>query len=475
MESNQPSDLQDHAQRSLIGSTKRFAASLLHFLKVSMDLKKGLDKKGITDSIIEDINFTGHNAWILICSIFIACIGLNMNSTAVIIGAMLISPLMSPILGIGLGIGTLDWKLLSNSSKNFAFAIVISLAVSVLYFTLTPIKEATEQLISRTRPTLLDVLIALFGGFAGIIAESRKEMSNAIPGVAIATALMPPLCTAGFGLASGDMELFLGAFYLFFLNSVFICIATFLIIKYLRLPLKERVDKARDRKVRLLIGAVTLLIIVPSGFLFVDVVRESIFKQDATLYVKENFDFPGTEVMKTEIIFTDSIPTVEVFLIGENLSSDRISDLKKKMPTYNLHDARLKIYQSNNTNEEMAGKLSEKIRTGIIEDIYRKKEEELHSKDERITFLEGELVRHKAAEIPFPSIVKEVKAVFPGIERLSYANLLRPDGADIDTVHTFLVQWQEVTKKETMQDEEVKLAGLLRARLNVSEVKIVRE
>lgn len=345
---------QEKVNLSLTWNARRFFSSLVNFLRVTLDLKKGVDKKGIAENILDDISFSGYNAWILMASIFIASIGLNLNSTAVIIGAMLISPLMGPILGIGLGIGTFDWKTLSDSLKNFGIAIAIGLFVSWLYFTLTPLKEATPELLARTRPTLLDVLVAFFGGLAGIIAVSRKEVSNVIPGVAIATALMPPLCTSGYGLASGNYDMFLGAFYLFLLNSVFICIATFLIIKYLKLPLKERMDPARDRRARILVSVFVLLIIIPSGFLFVDVIKESVFSSRATTYLEENFSFEGTRVMNTNLVYNDSVPVIEVFLMGENLASEREGHLRRKLPQYGLDDAELKIYQAENATEEMA-------------------------------------------------------------------------------------------------------------------------
>lgn len=467
---------QKKASQSLAWNASRFFSSLLRFFKVTLDLKKGVDKKGITENIMDDISFVGYNAWILMASIFIASIGLNVNSTAVIIGAMLISPLMGPILGVGLGIGTFDWKMLKDSLKNFGIAIGISLFISWLYFTFTPLQEATPELLNRTRPTLLDVGIAFFGGLAGIIAVSRKEVSNVVPGVAIATALMPPLCTAGYGLAEGDFDLFLNAFYLFLLNSVFICLATFLIIKYLKLPLKQRVDPTKDRRARLLVSIFVLLIIIPSGFLFVDVIRESVFTSRTSAFMEDNFDFEHTRVMNSKMIYSDTVSVIEVFLLGENLTAKRQEDLRRMLPKYKLENVQLKIYQPENASEEIAGRLSEKIRTGIIEDIYRKKEEELHNKDEQISFLEGELVRYKEAEIPFASIVREVKAVFPAIDQLSYARLLQAGGeGTIDTVQTFIVRWNRTEGPEGILYKEQKLTNLLKARLEVDTLQVLRE
>lgn len=200
------------------------------------------------DNILKGINFRGSNLWVLICAIFIASLGLNVNSPAVIIGAMLISPLMGPIMGIGLGIGINDFELIKKAFRNLAIATIFGILTSTFYFLLSPLNEARSELLARTTPTIYDVLIAFLGGMAGIAASSTRLKGNAIPGVAIATALMPPLCTAGFGLASGNLTYFFGAFYLYMINSVFIAFATTLGVKLMHFSKKTFVDKAREKK-----------------------------------------------------------------------------------------------------------------------------------------------------------------------------------------------------------------------------------
>ena len=193
------------------------------FLREYLDLRKDKDNELETiDSIRKGVEFKGANLWILIFAIFMASLGLNVNSTAVIIGAMLISPLMGPIMGVGLSVGMNDFELMKRSLKSFLITTAFSVTTATVYFLFTPIAEAQSELLARTSPTIYDVFIALFGGLAGVVALSTKEKGNVIPGVAIATALMPPLCTAGYGLASGNLIYFLGAFYLYFINSVFI-------------------------------------------------------------------------------------------------------------------------------------------------------------------------------------------------------------------------------------------------------------
>jgi uncharacterized hydrophobic protein (TIGR00271 family) len=223
--------------------------SLFSFFKEIFDLQEGKEEEYNTiETIKKGIEFKGTNLWVLIFAIFIASIGLNVNSTAVIIGAMLISPLMGPIMGLGLGLGIYDFELIKKSLKNLTIAVVISLTTSSLYFLLTPLREAQSEILARTYPTIWDVFIAFLGGLAGIIAITRKDKGNAIPGVAIATALMPPLCTAGYGIASGNFLFFLGAFYLFFINSVFISLSTFLIVRFLKFPQINFVDLKLEKK-----------------------------------------------------------------------------------------------------------------------------------------------------------------------------------------------------------------------------------
>ena len=259
-----PQNPNDHekVKSEISDALSQFFQGTIRFILSSMNMRDGADKERIVVEIKKNISFKGHVAWILVCSIFIASIGLNLNSTAVIIGAMLLSPLMGPILGIGLGVGIYDRELLIDSIRNFILAVVISLVTAWIYFWISPLKEITPEMLSRTNPSILDALIALFGGLAGIIAVSRKEISNVIPGVAIATALMPPLCTAGYGLAVGEYDIFFEAFYLFFLNSSLIFIPTFLVIKYLGLPVVHQLNEAQDRKVKLYILTFTLLILI---------------------------------------------------------------------------------------------------------------------------------------------------------------------------------------------------------------------
>lgn len=256
-----------------------------HFL----DLREGMDREGASESIKQGKFMRGSNAWMLVCSIMIASLGLNLDSGAVIIGAMLISPLMNPILGLGLGVATNDRETLWQAIRHFFIAIIIALITSTLYFTLTPLKDFTPEMDARTAPTILDGLVAIFGGLAGIISVTRADKTNAIPGVAIATALMPPLCVSGYGLASGDWNIAVRSFYLFFLNSFFIATTAYVIIRLLRFPYRTYVNKKEARRSRILIALFSILIIIPGFFILRDVLRDLRSKQNVARFIEEHF------------------------------------------------------------------------------------------------------------------------------------------------------------------------------------------
>lgn len=254
-----------------------------------MDLREGLDQEGTIISIRTNKKMRGSNAWMLICSIMIASLGLNLDSPAVIIGAMLISPLMSPILGVGLAVGTNDREALVLSIRHFGIAILIALITSTLYFAITPLDQFTDEMRARTAPTFFDALVAVFGGLAGIISVTRRDKSNAIPGVAIATALMPPLCVTGYGIAAGDIEVAFNSFYLFFLNSFFIALTTYLIIRLLQFPYRAYVNAAEARKTRIRVTIFSLLIMVPGVLIFRTVIKDLSREQNIRSFVVETF------------------------------------------------------------------------------------------------------------------------------------------------------------------------------------------
>jgi len=298
------------------------------------------DEAAITQSISRGIEFRGINLWTLIFAIFIASIGLNVNSTAVIIGAMLISPLMGPIMGIGLGIGVNDLDMIGRALKNLSIAIFISLLTSTVYFLISPLHIAQSELLARTSPSVWDAFIAFFGGLAGIVAGSRREkITNVVPGVAIATALMPPLCTAGYGIATLNGYYFAGAFYLFMINSICISLATYLIVRFLGYHQKAYPTREVERRVRTTIWAAVLVVLLPSTYLAYQIVRKTIFEQAAKRFVTSECNFSHRQVVSFAAQYNRRQPRLELTMVGESLPPDSVNALRAKMLPYGLADA----------------------------------------------------------------------------------------------------------------------------------------
>ena len=279
-----------------------------------------IDTESAAERIKAGIWFRGPNVWILAFSIIIASVGLNVNSTAVVIGAMLISPLMGPIIGVGLAMGTNDLDLLKLATKNLLVMVLISLAASTLFFLLSPLNLVNPtELEARTSPTIYDVLIALFGGLAGILENSRKERGTAIAGVAIATALMPPLCTAGYGLSCLDFHFFFGAMYLFIINTVFITLATYVMVKYLRFKTVSGLDPALSARRRRFITTIIAVVAIPSLYSAIVMVRDTDFERNVESFVREN-RLVSRSYISDYRIYKDHGRKVEVFLTGEPMT-----------------------------------------------------------------------------------------------------------------------------------------------------------
>lgn len=295
------------------------------------------------EQISSGVTFHGANLWVLVFAVFIASLGLNVNSTAVIIGAMLISPLMGPIVGMGLGIGISDLALLKRSIKNYLVATGISVLTATLYFLITPLTEAQSELLARTSPTLYDVLIALCGGAAGILALSTRGSGNVIPGVAIATALMPPLCTAGYGLAMGEPSFFFGAFYLYFINTVFITLTTFVGVRMLRFKQKQFIDAARMVTVKRYIIGIVVLTMLPAAYMTVQIIRQSVLENNSNRFVRNELAFKGTQIISQN--FDAKHKTLNIVAVGKIISKEEIAKAEKMLESYNLEDYKLHIIQ----------------------------------------------------------------------------------------------------------------------------------
>lgn len=442
-------------------------AGVLTFIRDRFDLHEG--KEDEIETIIyikKNVEFRGANLWILIFAILVASVGLNVNSTAVIIGAMLISPLMGPIMGIGLGAGINDFELIKKSLKNLGIAVLISIMTSTLYFSFTPLNEAQSELLARTEPTIWDVLIALFGGLAGIIAGSRREKSNAIPGVAIATALMPPLCTAGYGLATWNLYYFLGAFYLFFINSVFISLSTYLIVRFMGFPKKEFVDERREKRVRNYISIFILLTVVPSIYLAYNIVRRTIWEKSAKEFVQTEFDFPSTQIINSSYFYEPDSSVIEVALVGQRISDEEISIIQKKTAAFKLTRTYLVVKQSGDTGMDM-----NMLRSDVLKDLYERNEAMIQDKDQKIAFLEREVAQYVASTGMVNDLAREARVNHSdltafSINRSVVANLSENRQ---DTIMIAIATFKSTPDKK----EESRLKDWLRVRTKADSIALI--
>ena len=305
-------------------------------------------EKYVIKQITNGINFQGSNLWILIFAVFIASLGLNVNSTAVIIGAMLISPLMGPIIGMGLALGIADLDLFKQSIKNYLVSTFISVVTATIYFTLSPITNAQSELLARTSPTLYDVLIALFGGAAGFLATSTKGRNNVVPGVAIATALMPPLCTAGYGLAVQNTTFFFGAFYLYFINTVFIAFTTCLGVRFLHFHRKQFINREKMRRVNIYIVSIIIITIIPASYMTWNIIKQSVFENNIENFITKELNYSGTNILSHQ--YDLKTKTLHVVAVGNPISTDSIAKAQKSMTDYQLDGYALKVIQGSNSD-----------------------------------------------------------------------------------------------------------------------------
>lgn len=434
-------------------------------IKAITNISDHIDTDAAARSIRSNVAFRGPNVWILAFSIIIASVGLNVNSTAVIIGAMLISPLMGPIIGIGLGLGVNDTKLIRVGLKNLLVMVGISLMASFLYFLLTPLKLANPtELLSRTNPTIYDVIIALFGGAAGLLEISRKEKGTVLSGVAIATALMPPLCTAGYGLASGHISYFFGALMLFIINGVFIIIATYLMSKILGFPEYEFLDAKQARRTRSLVTLVFVLVTIPSILSAITMIRSNKFTQNAERFVSEN------RMLDTGYIYDYDIDThkggkISLYIAGNMLDENEKSRLKLSAKDHGIDPERVEFYAHQIAPNENGS--ADKL----VRDIYARTDSEIGKRDAQIRMLEMELSKYKQKEIPYTQISREIVSQYPQVKEIYISR-----GADVTTDSLYAKDCiLVVAKTQRSLGDEVKLrmTEFLKARLNDTTVVVI--
>jgi uncharacterized hydrophobic protein (TIGR00271 family) len=415
------------------------------------------DRHKVLENVKANISFRGSNLWILACAIVVASIGLNVNSTAVIIGAMLISPLMGPIVGAGFGLGIYDFDLLKRALKNLLIATIVGLSVSTFYFYLSPFKETQSEILSRTSPNIYDIFIAFFGGLVGVIAITRVEKGNPIPGVAIATALMPPLCTAGYGLAVGNFSFFFGAIYLYTINCVFICIATFLIVKYLKYKPVKQVDEQRAKKVKYAMTSLILVMIIPSIYFAYILIEEKKFNQKIERFITNEFTDKGYTILYKKII-TNVVPKkIELVFLAKKTTDNELRILNQRLKTYGIENTQLRIRQDTTD-----------IKKYISNQINFEKST-LNKKDVLIANLSKQIKKNSYNNA---AILAEAKIIFPEIENLSISNHIFDENSDNAKVVPVMVY---KSKKELSRSSKVKLILWLKQRLSKEKIEIYRQ
>lgn len=431
------------------------------------------------EQISSGVSFRGSNLWVLIFAIFTASLGLNVNSTAVIIGAMLISPLMGPIIGMGLAIGIGDLQLLKSSIKNYFVATVISVLTAMIYFAISPLTEAQSELLARTSPTLYDVLIALCGGAAGIIALSTRGKGNVVPGVAIATALMPPLCTAGYGLAMGEWSFFFGAFYLYFINTVFIALATYIGVRMLRFRPKIAVSKDRMRVVNRTIFAIVVVTMIPATIMTVRIIRDSMLDNNIARFLKHELHYPGTQIVSHQKDGEKKL--LSVVAVGNPISASSIEEAQNKLEQYSLGNYKLQVFQGAQSDSLLLLNAS-LSKMGINTEANNPK---LLEQAGRIQHLEAQLQSYTQYETLSRNISGEIKSLWPNIQTISLSqamevptdSVISPDtptiSAPTDGQKSHIVLAVVTHKGRFSEAEQKRLNDWLKARTKAEQLQLI--
>jgi len=421
-----------------------------------IDLHNGEERKEkVAETIKTNISFRGSNIWVLACAIVIASVGLNVNSTAVIIGAMLISPLMGPIVGAGFALAIYDFDLLKKSVKNLLIATVVSLFVATIYFFFSPFKEIQSELLARTSPNIYDVLIAFFGGLVGVIALTRVEKGNPIPGVAIATALMPPLCTAGYGLAVMNLPFFLGAFYLYCINCFFICISTFLIIRYLKYPVVKILNTKFEKLIKYGITVLILVLIIPSFYLAYNLFEEKKYRQNVEQFITNEFINKNFTLIFRQIKFNSNPKKIELAFLTKKFTDEELKLLNQKLEQYDIPNTELNIKQD---TKDLKGEILNEL--GNQNKI-------LSEKDILINTLQSELSEYK---IDNTETIKEISILFPELKDVSIGRHIINPNTDSTKTMTVLLYQTDDTNKEF---DKNKIDQWLKQKFKTNEIKIV--
>lgn len=482
MQENKQDEAVEQSKQEIQQDARGLWEKIKKFLIELLDFREDTDQEATIEAIKNDISFKGATAWILICSIFVASIGLNANSTAVVIGAMLISPLMGPILGVGMSIAINDIDTLRKSLINLATMIVLSLLTAFLFFFLFPLREETSELLGRVRPDIRDVLIAFFGGLALIIARTKKgTIASVIFGVAIATALMPPLCTAGYGLAIGNFDYFLGAMYLFTINTIFIALATFLVLKLLGFTMIRYVNSAKRKRIAQIASFVALLVMIPAVFTFVGVYRESVINASYDKFLKTKvMDNPNLWLQRHSINLKDK--TISLFFNGD-VSDATESFLRNELKAFPRIDSYNLVVNENKAKsvdrivdayDRAVAELDEK--DNIIKGLHMEIQDLKNTVSSLNQRIEQDAMFRDENSLPFNKISTAAKIRFNSIKEMSMATVLSSsDFIKIDTLTEVTIRWDKKLNDSIVMNKEKEFATWIKKELNTDKLRLKRE
>lgn len=476
MDENNQNLIENSAENttSLSNDIRSVLTGIKQFLLEVLDIRKDTDRNGTIEDIKSNISMKGHTAWVLVFSILIASIGLNISSPAVVIGAMLISPLMGPILGVGLSLAINDLETLKRSLINLGVMVGLSLLTSFFFFLIPIFSAETPEILARTAPDVRDVFIAIAGGLALIIALSRRNsQTNTIAGVAIATALMPPLCTAGYGLATWNFSYFGGAMFLFTINTIFIALATFVIAKFLGFPVVKYLNSNKQKRIAQMASFVAILVFAGSIYLFANLFQENQFKQSAQNFINA-IKQSGISIIDEEDRNKNyANNSIKLTVYGQQLSKEAIAAWKQQLPHYGLEGTQLNIQQGVDDSDI---RYEVKNLTDLYvqnQKIISSRDESIKEKEDKILLLEDELAQFYKAQIPFVQISEEAKINYNGLAKISYAKRVQNNFTSIDTLTVFNTQWHDSILESPQQ--ALLLEKWLKARLQLDTLVLYKE
>ena len=429
------------------------------FFKQLLDLREGAEeRRTIIENVKDDSDFSSARFWVLVFAIGACSVGLNINSIPVIIGAMLISPLMGPIVSMGMSLAIYDWGLMRRSFKNLLLLTAISICISTLYFAISPISNAQSELLARTSPTIFDVLIAIFGGLAGFIGLSRAKHSNIVPGVAIATAIMPPLCTVGYGIATMQLNFIYGAFYLYLINCIFICLSALVVGRYLKLPKREYPDEAHKKRVNRFITAIIVIITTPAIYLAYTFVDQNNFNHNVDQYITSVFEDEGYVIIYRDVTYSRTNSVIEIAFLSQRFTPEQIRAFEARLPDFGLINTSLNIRQNS---------------FALTEEEWKAALAEIRSDDEKVTALEARLEAEQASFTSPSRVLNEAKAIDARVQNIAVGAITYGADADQNNTQTVVLLYTDENTTPLSDSEADGFKLWLESRLETDNIMLI--